>query len=192
MNNKIIRGLLAVLIGYLLGAFIGAISAQAARFNALEDDGLLILQIVGEIELGDDDHLEYMLEDGTVDVILLNSKGGNLMAGLNMAQTVREYGLSTLVLRDCHSACTNIFFAGAAKMVTKSARIGVHNPYDPATDKDDAVGSAMYFEVLGDFVASFQGLKIAKEMIIKVYTTPSEDMYRLTRFDYKRFGIEVL
>ena len=192
MNNyKIITGLLAVLFGYLLGAAFGAYNAQALTFQHFELQGTSFITAKGTFEYGDDDKFEDFIVLHDADVVALDSYGGNLMAGLNMAQTVREYDLNTVVLETCHSACVPVFIAGRKKVVSPLAVIGVHNPYDPTTNMPDPLHSVMYYEVLGDYIASTQSKLLGTYITRLTYITPNDEVRALTRGEYGMFDIHV-
>lgn len=70
-----------------------------------------------------------------VEVLGLDSPGGDVSAGLLLALEVHDQGISTNIStgRACYSACAYVFLAGAHRQV--EGEIGVHMPHpEEATD----------------------------------------------------------
>jgi hypothetical protein len=60
-------------------------------------------------------------------VLLLESPGGHVLAGLKLARHVRDEGMRTVARYECASSCANIFLAGAERVLWGSrAVIGLH------------------------------------------------------------------
>jgi len=59
--------------------------------------------------------------------LLLESPGGSVDAGLDLARSVREEGMRTIARYECASSCANIFLGGAERVLWGSrAAIGLH------------------------------------------------------------------
>ena len=102
--------------------------------NALEACYLIV---EGDIDDGAAERLNAMLEDGVETFqILLNSKGGNLAAGIAMGRVIRKYNLETRIgvyqemdsptAGECLSACAYAFLGGTRRFVREGSRIGFH------------------------------------------------------------------
>jgi hypothetical protein len=65
----------------------------------------------------------------TVSQIALNSEGGSVMGGADVALTVRNTGIGTFVAASsvCASSCFMVFAAGKNRSVENGARVGVHS-----------------------------------------------------------------
>lgn len=60
-------------------------------------------------------------------VLLLESLGGDLDAGLQLSRSVREEGMRTVARYECASSCANIFLGGAERVLWGSrAVVGLH------------------------------------------------------------------
>jgi hypothetical protein len=60
-------------------------------------------------------------------VLLLESPGGSVDAGLELAQSVRAEGMRTIARYECASSCANIFLGGSERVLKGSrAAIGLH------------------------------------------------------------------
>lgn len=62
----------------------------------------------------------------------LNSIGGSVYAGAEIAGLVLEYGLDTSIDGECISACVDVFLAGNRRRMTIGSRIGFHQRSWPA------------------------------------------------------------
>ncbi|UWS78982.1 hypothetical protein N1037_17220 [Phaeobacter sp. G2] len=56
----------------------------------------------------------------------LNSSGGSVHAGAEMAAIVMKYRLDTYVEEECTSACVDVFLAGNRRQMASGAKIGFH------------------------------------------------------------------
>lgn len=56
----------------------------------------------------------------------LNSSGGSVFAGEEMAWVVIDYGLNTTVSGECVSACVDVFLAGKRRRMMLGSKIGFH------------------------------------------------------------------
>ena len=82
-----------------------------------------------DAEITDDDiaRLRAVLQDHPdVTEIRLNSSGGSVWAGSEIAWVVMDYGLDTVVAGECISACVDIFLAGRARRMTLGSKVGFH------------------------------------------------------------------
>lgn len=82
-----------------------------------------------DAEISDDDiaRLRAMLrEHPDVTELHLNSGGGSVWAGSEIAWVVMDYGLDTVVSGECVSACVDIFLAGKARRMMLGSKIGFH------------------------------------------------------------------
>ena len=72
-------------------------------------------------------HLREILKKSPeVTELQLNSVGGSVYAGEEIAGLVLEYGLDTLVDGTCISACVDVFLAGGRRRMTLGSSIGFH------------------------------------------------------------------
>ncbi len=62
----------------------------------------------------------------SVDTLVLNSGGGSLWAGEELARIVLDYELNTVVDGECSSSCVDIFLAGQTRTMTRGSTIGFH------------------------------------------------------------------
>lgn len=85
--------------------------------------------------------------------IVLDSRGGSALAGLDLAQVVLDWGVDTAVEDNgtCLSACVYILSAGRNRTIGKWALVGVHQLNTTRTKLPDAMAA-------DDYLASEAGL----------------------------------
>ncbi|KIC38363.1 COG3904 family protein [Leisingera sp. ANG-M7] len=86
-----------------------------------------------EITDVDADRLRLILaENPAISELQLNSVGGSVYGGEEIAGLVLAYDLDTLVDGECVSACVDVFLAGNRRRMTEGSRIGFHQRSWPA------------------------------------------------------------
>lgn len=88
----------------------------------------------GTITPGTADALKAFLAGdraGNVSEIVLHSPGGSVADAVQMAQMIRDNGLSTRIIADgyCASSCPLVFAGGVARVADATAWIGVHQAF---------------------------------------------------------------
>ncbi len=120
---------------------------QGAEIQKSDDDECRV-QITGEIRKGDAEALARLSDHLIVDngestnasVLCLDSPGGNLIEGMNMAKFILENGISTRIRadRECSSICAIMFMmgnyrggevAGLSRRMHYTSKLGFHRPY---------------------------------------------------------------
>jgi hypothetical protein len=95
--------------------------------------------VSGVIERHDDRLLRAEFDRGDVKrLILVNSPGGDLPAGMAMARWLQGQGVTTLVVGQCLSACSLLFMAGQERQYATGVAphltvVGIHGPSMPFT-----------------------------------------------------------
>ncbi|WP_052261720.1 COG3904 family protein [Leisingera sp. ANG-M1] len=75
---------------------------------------------------------EILKKTPGISELQLNSTGGSVYAGEEIAGLVLEYGLDTSIDGACISACVDVFLAGNRRRMTIGSRIGFHQRSWPA------------------------------------------------------------
>ncbi len=84
-------------------------------------------EINSEIEVDDIEAILALLrKNEQVTTLKLNSGGGSVWAGDEIARIVLDFGLNTEVLDECSSTCVNIFLGGAKRSMSRGGKIGFH------------------------------------------------------------------
>ncbi|WIY27446.1 COG3904 family protein [Parasedimentitalea psychrophila] len=80
-----------------------------------------------EMTVDDIEALKDMLhKHPDVTELRLNSSGGSVFAGEEMAWIVIDFGLNTTVSGQCVSACVDLFLAGSRRRMTLGSKMGFH------------------------------------------------------------------
>lgn len=146
-------------------------------------DGQALL-LTGALGSGSAKKTELILQAApSVRTIVLNSGGGLLVGGLDIAALVAKRQLDTYVEESCQSACTIILLAGRDRAASPNARIGFHRPIFPLSKAEDlptllSVTRSIYDEAGVD--ATFTD---------KVYDTPTESMWFPSTSELKISGV---
>jgi hypothetical protein len=120
---------------FALGLFSWVCNANAMTVQRVGSD----VFVSGVIERHDDRLLRAEFERGEVKrLILVNSPGGDLPAGMAMARWLQGKGLTTLVVGQCLSACSLLFMAGHERQYATGVAphltvVGIHGPSMPFT-----------------------------------------------------------
>ncbi len=88
-----------------------------------------MLEFSGGITFGVAKEMEGFLNAmANVKTVRLNSAGGRLLEAQKMSELIKARRLSTLVEKDCLSACTVVFLGGTDRAIMPNARLGFHQP----------------------------------------------------------------
>jgi hypothetical protein len=194
-----------IYIGVITVTLLVSHIVKAADIYIPEGQNHIVVE--GTIEVDDHLILEALVEEldyenqELIPVVVLESGGGNLMAGIRMATVVRLSGLSTYVDTYCASSCSVIFAAGYYSLLGEKGKIGLHNPYTPEFNEDgETIGilseseekGFSWWAMYGSFITSFQDEDMAKTWIDKTFNTPSEEMFWIDAESSEEYGITVL
>ncbi|WP_316195381.1 MULTISPECIES: RDD family protein [unclassified Bradyrhizobium] len=88
-----------------------------------------MLEFTGGIKFGVAKELEGFLNAmPDVKTVRLDSIGGRIREAQIMSDLIKARGLSTLVEKQCLSACTIVFLGGKDRVILSDARLGFHQP----------------------------------------------------------------
>ena len=174
-----------------------AVSAQAATFKTINHGKSLVM--TGEITTGDVQRLQqagfdaearYANGQPIVERIFLNSPGGQVKAGLEVANFIREWGIDTVVGKNdvCASMCAVVFAAGRHKAVFQTSKLGVHAISIFIHGADGSLGENQGEDVtalaLTTLVArTMADYGVPDGIITKMMTTQQPDTYWVTAAD---------
>lgn len=107
-------------------------TAQAIEIYPMKEFSTSIY-ITGNIEYGDEAFLLKVLQERqgkgqATEFAVLNSPGGNMHAGMEMALLMKGWGIKTVVGADeaCASACMLMYAGGVQRYAWRGALLGVH------------------------------------------------------------------
>ena len=109
-----------------------------------------------------------------VEGIILDSYGGRIYEGRELAKLISNYGLDTYSLEGCYSAATTAFIAGKNRLLGMGANLAFHQ-YRRGY-KNLGVLVDMEVEQAKDLVI-FQKQGINSEFLDKLFNTPHDDLW---------------
>jgi hypothetical protein len=181
---------LARAVTCLILGFAAALPAAAAEFtkrppqNGKPD----LIAVVGDLELGDEDKFADAARYSSDAMVLFQSRGGNLIAAIEIGRTIRRKGFSTLVpdKMQCASACALAWLGGRTRYMSASAHVGFHAVY---TDKSgrpmvSSAGNALVGAYLNE-------LGLSSSAIIYITSAAPTQMQWLSLADAQQAGIDV-
>ena len=157
-------------------------------FNNL--DGVLFLN--GTIEKGMYTNFRQAITENKIHTIVLNSLGGNVEEGLNIAGTVFDKGIKTYIPinYECYSACSFIFLAGSEKYAL--GELGVHQAAyaDDISKEKAAIGAVTTVSQLttADILLRLGEFNTPRFVEQRMLRTAPEDMYVFNEKELNRLG----
>lgn len=159
--NRMLAGLLVLVAGFVAPGLAHAqMDAQPMRFTLVNDDvdclDCRYIRAAGDIEVFSAaqfrDFVRLYNLQGQGLTVVLNSPGGDVVAGLRLGRDIRSFGFNTQVGRaqpmptgghsmrpgDCASACTFAFLGGVERYAEDDV-IGVHRFYPGHLEPDTRV-----------------------------------------------------
>ncbi|WP_406648094.1 ATP-dependent Clp protease proteolytic subunit [Aliisedimentitalea scapharcae] len=121
----------------LVGTLAGSLDTQARDVNngkfmvaghtLIYNSDLAVVGDNDEVANEDIDTLLTLLRaNPDISVLELNSEGGSVYAGMEMARIVIDFGLDTIVSGECFSSCVTIFLGGSKRQMMLGSKIGFH------------------------------------------------------------------
>ena len=87
--------------------------------NVLVFNGIVAWPLVADVR-------QQLADNPDINVVLLNSPGGDTIAGRRVNDILREHQVATAVLGTCASACTVMYAAGQRRAVGPQGQLGFH------------------------------------------------------------------
>ena len=177
------RPLTAILLG------LAPTPAAAAEIRIVDQsDHFNVIAVSGEFELSDGEKFASVAGKVAKGVVVFNSPGGSLLAGLQMGKLIRLKHLATAVSTGdtCASACALAWLAGQPLLVQEGARIGFHAA--SVVKAGVRVGANVGNALVGAYLSE---LGLSYEAIIYVETADPDDITWLTLADARKIGLRV-
>jgi hypothetical protein len=165
-------------------------SARAAEFSkaASANGGADIIFVVGDLTLGDEKKfVNAALSSGNA-IVVFQSPGGNLIAGIEIGKAIHLKGFSTFVPEtvQCASACALAWLGGRVRYMSNTARVGFHAVY---VDKGgQAAVSSAGNALVGAYLNQ---LGLPTSAIIYITNASPQGMQWLNFTDAQNYGIDV-
>ena len=181
----------AVKLGMIGIISCGAYPATAADLkSAALKDGRIVISISGELSEGDTDGFKAIVKSANdagkfVSSVRLNSPGGSLLEGVQLAEIVKFAKMATNVGQGakCASACFLVFAAGETKFANYTAQIGVHGASDQSGQETTQSGAATV-----SMARIAKELGVPSAIIGRMVVTPPNEMVWLSPPDLQSMG----
>jgi hypothetical protein len=147
-----------------------------------------IIFVVGNLVRGDEmQFINIALSSGNA-IVVFESRGGSLLAGIEIGKTIRLKGFATFVpdTVQCASACALAWLGGRVRFMSNSARVGFHAAY--VDDGGQAAVSSAGNALVGAYLNQ---LGLPASAIVYITDAPPEGMQWLSFEDAQRYGIDV-
>jgi hypothetical protein len=186
-GGTLLRTLASVISAFWLCASSVAVAATIDSFDeSIAGRNLTFIVLDGELNLGDDRAFANYAVQNDSAVVVLNSPGGNLIAGIEIGKAIRLKGFPTLVPAGfrCVSACALAWLGGKQRFMGMGATVGFHAAYVGGSSSPDSVGNAFVGAYLSQLGLSLMAIEYITE-------APPLDMQWLTFADAEKVGIDV-
>ncbi|MCB8878255.1 COG3904 family protein [Acidisoma silvae] len=184
-------GLIAALVA-IIALVLHLTAAKAADITAgpaSDDPSVGIIKVIGQINEGDSDQFSSVIQGYSKAIVIFDSPGGNLFAGLQIGQVIRTHEFATGVADGafCASACALAWLGGTQRYIQGSGEVGFHAAYmeDASGQKSESgVGNAL----VGAYLTR---LGLSDDAIIYIEQADPDNITWLTPDDANRLGIDM-
>jgi hypothetical protein len=180
---------LSIVTVALLQFLLAAVPVWAADVRVLPGDNgkpnVVILS--GDLVLGD--QKKFISQTLSLDaaIVLFESRGGNLVAGIEIGKAIRLKDFVTYVPADtiCASACAFAWLGGTKRLLSRSAKVGFHavSINEGGVSRESGMGNAIAGAYLNQ-------LGLPTRAVTYITAASPDDMRWLTIADAGRVGIE--
>jgi hypothetical protein len=180
----------AMWYGLLFCLLVLATPANAAtiEIKAAGGDEPALVIVQGRLLPEDADHFRFRTGSISKAVVVFESEGGSLFAGIEIGRTIRLRNFATLVPRGvlCASACAIAWLGGAPRMMEDGALIGFHAAYRNQGGQPVETGAGN--AVLGAYLSQ---IGLTDAAIVYVTSAAPHSMTWLSLQEASRYGIEI-
>ena len=132
-------------------------SGPGSTYTLTIIDSAETLNIEGEMSYGIAEEVGEILEQSPeITLVSLNSLGGYIDAGQQLRDLIKFHNLSTYVLSECSSACTDAFMGGINRILGFDAVLGFHRsdmPYWDEQDTQNTIDGLLEYGVSEEFAS---------------------------------------
>jgi hypothetical protein len=179
---------MAAAAAFVWQAAFPALSAEVTFDSLKTSDGRVLPFIFVEGELQSSDVVRFGEVASRVEaaMVVLDSPGGELEAGIDLGRLIARRHYSTAVVDTCASACALAWLAGSEKYAAREARVGFHVAYVGRVLKmESGLGNALVGLYLGE-------LGLGENVVRYVSSAAPDDMQWLTPHDASMLGMRVV
>lgn len=170
----------------LLLASISTFASAAEIVRQPGSDGADVISVSGIMAEGDEVTFRKVAAASEKAIVVLDSQGGAVRAGLEIGRAIRLRGFATAVAPDtlCASACALTWLAGSPRFIDPSSKLGFHAAYRVIAGKaaESGVGNALVGAYLNQ-------IGMPETAIIYVTSAPPEGIDWLTPEKAGQVGI---
>ena len=184
-------GLVAQENKFSLSSYGDELSSDPDKFLYFNNlDGVLFL--TGTIEKGMYTTFRQAISENKIHTIVLNSSGGDVDEGLNIAGTIFDKEIKTYIPEGykCYSACSFIFFAGSEKYAL--GELGVHQAAyaDDISKEKAAIGTIDLLSQLStaDILLRLGEFNTPRFVEQRMLRTAPGDMYIFNETELNKLG----
>jgi len=165
-------------------------AVAATIVKAPSHAGSVVISVSGELVPGDENRFVQIAGTVAGAVVVFESPGGNLFAGIAIGKVIHFKHFDTLVPNGsaCASACALAWLGGASRLMGATGRIGFHAPYTRGSGGAIASASAAGNALVSSYLNE---LGLSAAAILYITETPPEKMKWLGFLEARNVGIEV-
>lgn len=182
------HGFLAIavsLLSFATPTFPGAATTEVVSGRS---GSTPIIFVRGDLEPGDEKRFIERALGVDRAVVVLESDGGSLLAGIQIGKAIRLKEFSTAVLNGtrCASACALAWLGGVVRFIDATAKVGFHAAYERDGDHRKERGGAN--ALAGAYL---HGLGLSSRAVYFIMNTPADSITWLSLESAGQHGIEV-
>jgi hypothetical protein len=104
-----------------------------------------LVTVDGDLQPNDGDQFRTKTSFLSKAIVSFRSDGGSAVAGMQIGETIRLKGFTTVVAGNarCASACAIAWLGGTPRLMSPDARVGFHAAYNRETGQETGVGNAL-------------------------------------------------
>ncbi|WP_247877645.1 hypothetical protein [Brucella pituitosa] len=183
------KSFVCAVAGALSAFFIisaGAASASETSFGpfTVDDTKPNVIEMNGIIEPGAAlDFRRALRAAPNAKLVILNSDGGNVQAGLLIADDINQRALATYIPKasKCYSVCSYIFLSGKERKA--DGELGVHQI---SSDSPDLVGAQLAISDIIEVLSRFDTPPAVTQIMFK---TPPNEMHVFNQEEIERYKL---
>ena len=144
-----------------------------------------VFALIGEIDIRTSLNFKRAVNEfGIPDVFLLNSSGGLVYVGLDLALEVNRLGITTAIPEDfsCYSACSYVFLAGKERYL--DGELGIHQI---SSDDNDLTKGQF---TIADMIDVLNTFDVPKELYPPMLSTPPDEIYIVSLDEVRKLGLD--
>jgi hypothetical protein len=104
-----------------------------------------LVSVDGDLQANDGDQFRSKTSFLSKAIVSFRSDGGSAVAGIQIGETIRLKGFTTVVAGNarCASACAIAWLGGTPRLMSPDARVCFHAAYNSETGQETGVGNAL-------------------------------------------------